>query len=165
MAVGIAFLMSVPIGLILKLLRALLPTSDELVAVVMSGISFVFTFLLLPEAGTVLGMQGPNGKYLILLADCLILPCAYMAQGIITGFAMQCSSKDGWYSIDNFQLVYFISSGVGRFFAPAVARAMLGAGGRSGYAILQIGISGAGCITCGLVHMHIRQSYDERAKS
>merc|ERR1711963_1225111 len=98
----------------------------------MSGLTLMTTLasiLFTPGLGRSfeVGMGGlKSEEILVLLADGIMFPSFYLANGIVKGLAVRCCTPNTFYSMENFSLVDTIGqSVVARFVAPPLARTVI----------------------------------------
>jgi len=89
-------------------------------------------------AATVLFLIGQN-MWLFLIADTIIFPSGYLANGIVDGFSTQHAMEGTFYSQKNAAVLgTILQDTAGRFIGPPVARFLAHLGGRKLYAQVQM---------------------------
>eukprot|EP00746_Dinoflagellata_sp_MGD_P151899 gnl/MRDRNA2_/MRDRNA2_83310_c0_seq1.p1 gnl/MRDRNA2_/MRDRNA2_83310_c0~~gnl/MRDRNA2_/MRDRNA2_83310_c0_seq1.p1 ORF type:complete len:340 (-),score=67.94 gnl/MRDRNA2_/MRDRNA2_83310_c0_seq1:12-986(-) len=149
LAVGLTFLLGLPVTLLLDLGRknGMISETKLLTGLAITVVtSSVFFF---PNITLAFGASGLPTVVIILMADCLIFSSGFFANGILDGFAVQCSVPGTVCSLENINLIdAFGQDTLARLTGPALARYLTSSHGRGAYSILQLCVSSLGCLTC-----------------
>jgi len=163
-AVGATFFVGLPITLLVDAARRGHFISDVSLLSGAAAVATLASLMLFPMCSTLLGHCGVHvpglSVLLVLLADCVIFPAGYLANGILDGFAVQCSKAGTFCCVENFRLMEgFLQDAVARLIAPVIARTLVDRFGRLGYSAMQLSVSALGLASCVSVVLVLARSH------
>jgi len=127
--IGTSFLLGAPVTVFMTIVRRRGFLSDT------AALAGCATMCL---AATVLFLLGQN-MWFFLIADTIIFPSGYLANGIVDGFSTQYAMEDTFFNQRNAAVLgKILQDTAGRFIGPPVARFIAHLGGRRLYAQVQI---------------------------
>lgn len=143
LAVGCTFLFGAPAVFVVEGIRRSGLYKDVAVLFGLAGCC-LFSTIFLPEvtAHFVFGENDRRGYLLLLLADALIFPSGFLANGIAEGLANKHAIPGSFYSQENLTVLDpVVQNSIGRFLGPALARLILAKMGRDAYFVMQFILS------------------------
>lgn len=163
LATGLAFICGVPAFVLVRVIKHKFLVSDSHAMMGTATAAMLAATLFIPTVSNLIasGLHDSSEEWiLILVADCIMFPSFYMANGYMDGLAIRCCDPTTPYTMENFKLIEIIGQNtVGRAFGPPVARTIINVYGRGAYAILQLCISTSGCFACGLVTLRLSKDH------
>jgi hypothetical protein len=150
-AVGVALMLGLPVSMLLKAAQHIFSVLDLQAMLGIQILAAAAATLFIPGMGKVfpIGAAGlKNDEALVLLADSLMFPSLYIANGYVDGLAMKCCEEGTLYCVENYLLFNLVAQDAfARFLAPSVTRVVVAHAGRGCYAAVQCILSLLGCFT------------------
>eukprot|EP00401_Gymnodinium_catenatum_P018164 CAMPEP_0117484212 /NCGR_PEP_ID=MMETSP0784-20121206/14343_1 /TAXON_ID=39447 /ORGANISM="" /LENGTH=283 /DNA_ID=CAMNT_0005278781 /DNA_START=17 /DNA_END=868 /DNA_ORIENTATION=+ len=138
LVIGASFLLGAPGTVLMTIIRRRGFLSDT---------TALCGFATMCFAATVLFLVGQN-MWLFLIADTIIFPSGYLANGVVDGFSTQYAMEGTFYSQANAAVFgTILQDTAGRFIGPPVARFIAHIGGRRLYAQAQMALCAMSLLT------------------
>lgn len=142
LVVGAAFLVGVPGLAGIEITRRKAQVSDTSALLALAVSCMAVTLLLFPVVGRLVQRPQHGGPLLIVVADAVIFPTAFLINGIVDGLALQHRVPGTWLSPESMAVARVAIVGMaGRPVGPWAARTLIESEGRAAYAGAQLALA------------------------